>query len=64
MKVRGKHKQRTKFVNLSTQAETPCCAEHSAFTGAHPAEVFGVPCLPETAFAAVQQHMLSSPSRY
>ncbi|GIL59002.1 hypothetical protein Vafri_13984 [Volvox africanus] len=56
-----RHKQRTKFLAMSTQAEPHCCNEHqgSSFTDVP----VGVPCLPEPTYSLVQQHMLSSASR-
>ncbi|EFJ44192.1 mitochondrial ribosomal protein L36 [Volvox carteri f. nagariensis] len=56
-----RHKQRTKFLAMSTQSEAHCCDGHHA--GWHADTPTGLPCLPEPKYSLVQQHMLGSASR-
>ncbi|GLC63790.1 hypothetical protein PLESTF_000083100 [Pleodorina starrii] len=56
-----RHKQRTKFLTMSTQAEPQCCDGHSAERFAEAAA--GIPCLPEPKYSLVQQHMLAAANR-
>ncbi|GFR47706.1 hypothetical protein Agub_g9459 [Astrephomene gubernaculifera] len=49
----ARHKQRSKFLSMSTQAEH----DHA------PAGPISLPCLPEPTYARVQQHMLNNVAR-
>ncbi|KAG2490122.1 hypothetical protein HYH03_011428 [Edaphochlamys debaryana] len=56
-----RHKQRTKFLSLTTQAASHCCPEHGH--GAGEAGAHAMPCLPETPFGGAHQHMQSALGR-
>ncbi|PNH04458.1 hypothetical protein TSOC_009375 [Tetrabaena socialis] len=63
----ARHKQRTKFLTLTTQAESQQCCDHphshAAAEAAAAAGAWARPCLPEPAFDFMHQHMLSSVGR-
>ncbi len=61
------HKQRTKFLTLTTQAgEHACCPGHHSdpLHGSHAEDAVGIPCLPEPPLGIMQQHMLSAANRW
>lgn len=61
-----RHKQRTKFLTLTTQAgEHACCPGHHSdpLHGSYAEDAVGIPCLPEPSLGIMQQHMLSAANR-
>ncbi|KAG2431577.1 hypothetical protein HXX76_009591 [Chlamydomonas incerta] len=61
-----RHKQRTKFVTMASQAGSECCSGHAHEAHQHghaPAPAAGLPCLPEPPYALVHSKMMGDISR-